>query len=228
MIKTYKSLSLMMMGVAIISLSACDDSSKQNQEAAAPMAAETLDETINMAVVNAMAATAFATAQDSTTGAIFLTLQNAGAEDDRLIGATTSKSSVVEIHENVFDDETGVMQMRKIDGLDIPAAGEVELTPKGYHIMLMGLTEPLVEGTSFDVTLDFEKAPDVVVPVSVVSAGGQEVAHDHGDMNHEDHEHDDHNHGESAVEESQTTPEEIAPMIEEISEDPTTDEQSAQ
>ena len=48
----------------------------------------------------------------------------------------------------------------------------IEMKPGGYHIMLMGLAEPLKEGDEVDLTLTFEKAGEVKVTARV---GG--VAH---------------------------------------------------
>lgn len=44
------------------------------------------------------------------------------------------------------------------------------LAPGGYHVMLIGLTGDLTEGMTFDLTLTFEKAGDVIIPVTVQRA----------------------------------------------------------
>ncbi|MFZ8900881.1 MAG: copper chaperone PCu(A)C [Ilumatobacteraceae bacterium] len=41
------------------------------------------------------------------------------------------------------------------------------LKPGGYHVMIFDLVAPLEIGQTFDVTLTFEKAGDVIVPVEV-------------------------------------------------------------
>jgi copper(I)-binding protein len=100
------------------------------------------------------------------TGAAYMTIANAGAAADRLIAGQTSVAEVVEIHEIV--PEGDVMQMRPIEGgLEVPAGGSVTLEPGGYHVMLIGLSEDLVAGMTFDLTLTFEQAGDVVVQVVV-------------------------------------------------------------
>jgi hypothetical protein len=66
-----------------------------------------------------------------------------------------------------------VMKMRPITGLDIPAGQPVTLKPGGEHIMLMGLNQPLHEGQSFPLTLDFEKAGPRTVTVTVEKAGAR-------------------------------------------------------
>jgi hypothetical protein len=66
-----------------------------------------------------------------------------------------------------------VMKMRPISGVDIPAGQPVSLKPGGEHIMLMGLSQPLREGQSFPLTLDFEKAGPRTVTVTVEKVGAK-------------------------------------------------------
>jgi copper(I)-binding protein len=101
-----------------------------------------------------------------STGAAYLTIQNTGAEADRLTGAETDVAQVVEIHE--VKDVDGVMQMSPLkDGLEIPAGETVELKPGGYHIMYAGLKEDLTVGKTYALTLHFEHAGDVEITVEV-------------------------------------------------------------
>jgi copper(I)-binding protein len=64
-----------------------------------------------------------------------------------------------------------VMKMRQVDGIDLPAGKAVSLKPGGYHIMLTGLAKPLKEGDTFPLILDFAKAGDRQVNVSVEKIG---------------------------------------------------------
>lgn len=100
------------------------------------------------------------------TGAAYMVIRNAGAEDDRLTGGTTMVAEAVEVHEVV--DEEGLMKMSpRPEGLVIPAGGEATMAPGGYHLMLIGLTEDLTNGMTFEITLSFEQAGEVTVPVTV-------------------------------------------------------------
>jgi copper(I)-binding protein len=102
----------------------------------------------------------------SGTGAAYMVIASAGDEDDHLVGGATEVAEVVEIHEIV--DQAGVMEMRPLaEGLTIPANGEVVLEPGGYHVMLIGLTESLEPGMTFELTLAFARAGEVTVPVAV-------------------------------------------------------------
>ncbi|WP_323033104.1 copper chaperone PCu(A)C [Paracoccus sp. (in: a-proteobacteria)] len=110
----------------------------------------------------------------------FLTIANGGA-DDRLVSASVDFAGRAEIHEMAMDGE--VMRMRQLpDGLPIPAGATVELKPGGYHLMFMELKQPLVEGEVVNVTLSFEKAGDVSLPLTVGprNAGATQHGGGHG------------------------------------------------
>ena len=66
-----------------------------------------------------------------------------------------------------MDMDMGAMVMQQIMALDLPAGETVSLEPGGYHVMLIDLAEPLAEGDTFNVTLDFAEADDLTVEVVV-------------------------------------------------------------
>ncbi len=78
----------------------------------------------------------------------------AAAAETALVAASSPVAKIVEIHEMKI--EGGVMQMRAIDKLALPAGKPVELKPGGYHVMLMGLTQPINAGDTVPITLTFE------------------------------------------------------------------------
>lgn len=98
------------------------------------------------------------------TGAAYVSLMAHG-EADRLIAVSTPAAKMAGLHETVLQD--GVMKMQHVDALDIPANGQLRMKPGGYHIMLMQLAAPLKSGTSFDLTLTFEKAGTTTISVPV-------------------------------------------------------------
>ena len=73
------------------------------------------------------------------------------ASEARLVGAASPAAKVVEIHEMAMAD--GVMRMRAIDALPLPAGKPVELKPGGYHVMLIDLVKPLSPGEQVPITL---------------------------------------------------------------------------
>ena len=99
------------------------------------------------------------------TTAGFMLIRNAGAEDRRLLKAESPAAGVVELHSHINDN--GVMRMREVAGIAIPAHGQTELKPGGYHIMLMGLRDPLVDGRIASFTLTFEKAGPISVHAAI-------------------------------------------------------------
>jgi copper(I)-binding protein len=106
-------------------------------------------------------------------GAAYLTITG-GSTDDRLVGASTERASMAHLH--TMEDSGGIATMRPVDGIPVPAGRKVVLAPKGTHIMLMGLTRPLVAGETFPLNLRFEKAGEQTVRVSVRAAGETEPA----------------------------------------------------
>ena len=163
-----------------LTLAGCDENKTQDT-ADAGAAQSTLPATtadpippaapIAQTPVAATNAYAYATALGATTGAIFVTLNNPNAVADKLIGVRTNKSPRAEIHESFVDEADGTMQMRPVTAVDVAPGQPVELKPAGYHIMLIDLGEPLVEGQTFEATLTFQNAGDVVVPVSITAPG---------------------------------------------------------
>ncbi len=109
--------------------------------------------------------------------AAFMVFDNKGAAD-KLISVTGDVAREIQIHSMIT--EAGVMKMREIKSLDIPANGKAELKPGGYHVMLIGLKDGLKEGTKFPLKLKFEKAGEVTVQVTAEKPG----AHDHSGHKH--------------------------------------------
>ena len=121
-------------------------------------------------------------------GGLFLTIVNTGSAD-RLTGAASPAVGKAELHESIQDK--GVMKMRPVAVLDIPAGGTVQLAPGGYHVMLMGLKQSLTAGGQLPATLSFEKAGRIEITATVVKAGagapsgpnmGHGMGHDMGHM----------------------------------------------
>ena len=114
-----------------------------------------------------------ATPKGATIGAGYMKITNTGTESDRLVGGSVSFAQRFEVHSMTM--EQGVMKMREVkDGLEIKPGETVELKPGGYHVMFVGLKEPLKQGADLSVTLKFAKAGAVEVkyPVAAVGAGG--------------------------------------------------------
>lgn len=101
-------------------------------------------------------------------------MQLTSTVDMTLVGAASPAAKIVEIHEMAVDG--GVMRMRAVDKLALPAGKAIDLKPGGYHVMLIDLAQPLKEGDVVPVTLTFaDKAgkkitQEVKVPVRALTA----------------------------------------------------------
>ncbi|MDT0267164.1 copper chaperone PCu(A)C [Streptomyces sp. DSM 44915] len=104
----------------------------------------------------------------------FLTVHNAGDADDTLLSASSELAGTVEIHQTVDN------AMRRVDGLPVPAGGELLLERGGAHLMFLDLTEAPVEGDTVSVELRFEVSEPLTVEVPVASATHTGADHDHG------------------------------------------------
>ncbi len=103
-------------------------------------------------------------------GGFIKAIKNNGDTPDQLIAARTSAAASVELHQMSMDG--GIMRMREVSAIEIPAKGQVELRHGGvatYHLMLMGLKAPLKDGDRFALTLVFKKAGEKEVMMSVQS-----------------------------------------------------------
>jgi copper(I)-binding protein len=92
----------------------------------------------------------------------YATLVNPG-RSPTLIGA--SEVAAAEIHESY--QESGMMMMRPVKKLDVPAGKKVELKPGGYHIMLLNLKRDLKAGTVVKLTLQFQNAGKIPVNAEI-------------------------------------------------------------
>lgn len=101
------------------------------------------------------------------TGVVYLTITNEGETDDALVSVSTDRAGLAAIHETRVQDEIAVM-MPHDGALEIPAGESVLLEPSGLHIMLVGLTDDIRLGDTFDVMLTFEEAGEVTLPVTAV------------------------------------------------------------
>lgn len=96
----------------------------------------------------------------------YITIQNRGAEDDRLISASSPRAGSVELHSMEMVDN--VMRMRQIEGgVVVPAGGEAVFAQGGDHLMFMGVTQPFVAGEEIPVTLVFERAGELTIAMPV-------------------------------------------------------------
>lgn len=101
-----------------------------------------------------------------TTAAVAFTVVNTGTEPDRLLGASSEIGGDAAVVERTGNGQDAVTRPLT-GGLPIPAGASVTLDPDGAHLLLTGVSQPEGKGDAFRVTLRFERAGEVEVPVQV-------------------------------------------------------------
>ena len=101
--------------------------------------------------------------------AAYLTLCNAGAEADALIGVAAPSARAVELHETTRSAD-GVVKMSPVEKLDLAPSTPAALAPGGAHIMLIGLTEALEAGATATITLEFENSAPMTIEAPIRDA----------------------------------------------------------
>lgn len=98
--------------------------------------------------------------------AAYFTLRNGRVDSVRLGSARTDVARVAEVHQSF--EENSVMRMRPVvDGIEVAPGETVAFEPGSYHIMLIDLQRPLVEGDRFSLLLTFGEAGERTVEVEV-------------------------------------------------------------
>jgi copper(I)-binding protein len=98
-----------------------------------------------------------------------------------LVGGTSPAAERLELHTMAMQE--GVMVMRRVPEINVPAGQTVSLKPGGLHVMLIGLKAPLKEGQSVPLTLQVRDAAGQVKEMQVEAqvrrerAGGMQHAH---------------------------------------------------
>lgn len=108
----------------------------------------------------------------------FMTLHNTSRKEVRLVRADSPVAKSVELHTHLI--ENGMMAMRRIPEMRIPAGGALVLEPSGHHIMLIDLKAPLRAGALVPITLTFSDGSSRGVEVEVGGAhAAQHAVHAH-------------------------------------------------
>lgn len=107
--------------------------------------------------------------------ACYITLTS--STGDRVTSVISPRAAQSQLH--AVSTEGGVMSMNEMpDGLELPAGQPVALAPGGDHIMLMGVTVPLVEGDLVPLAITFESGAQIALEAPVrADAPGGEPAH---------------------------------------------------
>lgn len=104
---------------------------------------------------------------DRDVTAAFMTIVNDSETDNALLTASSPAAEKVELHQHTHSD--GMMRMRQVERIEIPAQASAVLEPGGYHMMLTGIKPELREQESIDIDLNFANGETVKVAAEVRS-----------------------------------------------------------
>lgn len=110
------------------------------------------------------------------TGA-FMVFQNPGAKMVKVLKVDSPVAKVSEMHTHL--NEAGVMKMRPVAAIEIPAKGEAVLKPGSLHVMLIDLKVSLKEGEIVPLTFSFDDGSTKKVEAKVVRPQSMPMQHKH-------------------------------------------------
>lgn len=102
--------------------------------------------------VNAANAWVRPPAPGQTTASAYVELTS--TRDAALVGAGSAVAARVEMHSMTI--EGGVMRMRALPRIELPAGQTVKLAPGGIHLMLFDLKQPLKAGSTVPIVLSVQ------------------------------------------------------------------------
>jgi len=88
-----------------------------------------------------------------TVAAGYLEIHNRGEQARTLLGAQSPNASRVEMHAMLHED--GMMRMREVEVIEVPAGGTAKLESGGLHLMLFDI-DAAEAGNHVPVTLTFD------------------------------------------------------------------------
>ena len=115
-----------------------------------------------LTVKNAWARTPLAP-QNNT--AVYMVLENPSAMPRSVVSVTTQDAERAELHEVRM--EGGMMTMMPTKEIAVPAKGNVELKPGGFHVMLFALKKPVKPGDQVNIVLTLNDGATVPVAATV-------------------------------------------------------------
>jgi copper(I)-binding protein len=127
------------------------------------------DEIVEVDGLAVIEAWARPTPTGASEAAIYITIENRDAPDDRLIGVSSERCMVMAPHLTTIANDIASMTETDEDDdvLGLETGGRVVMEPNGLHAMCLGLTDPLASGDEFDVVLQFHAHDPIAVPVTV-------------------------------------------------------------
>jgi len=95
----------------------------------------------------------------------------------KLIKVESPITNNAELHDMKMKD--GVMEMRAVDAIVIPANKLIDLKPGGLHVMLIKVNKPINKGDNVPLTLTFENEAKKTFTLDVKAKGQDKDSHSH-------------------------------------------------
>jgi len=116
--------------------------------------------------------------------AAFMTVKNETSKDINIVKASSKVAKYVELH--THNMKNGVMKMYQVPQITVPKNGKVVLQPGGFHVMLIGLYQPLKKGESVTFTLELAngETKTITAPIKSVMGGMKHKNMGHHNMKH--------------------------------------------
>ena len=133
-------------------------------------------ETVTTDSIELLNASARATLPGMSSSAAYMTIRNGGRQPVQIQELECPLALKSELHTTEMSN--GLMSMRRVDNLPINPGEVVELKPGGYHIMLMGLKQPIAANSEIPIIITFSNGVQkTVMAQTVEEVEGQHMAH---------------------------------------------------
>jgi periplasmic copper chaperone A len=101
----------------------------------------------------------------------YFRLVNTGAQPVVVVGVSSDRAPTVEMHTHAH--ENGMMRMRQVNQVTVPAGDNLAFEPGSFHLMLLDLPAPLKPGETITLKLKCADGTTVTVvsPVKTISEG---------------------------------------------------------
>ncbi|MDA5194657.1 copper chaperone PCu(A)C [Govanella unica] len=109
--------------------------------------------------------------------ALYFTVTNSGKTADELQSIATPAAKTAQLHQTLH--ENGVMSMKKVETVEIPADSVTNFAPMGLHVMLFTPDASLVPGAKIPVTLTFKTTGPLSIEAEVKAGKPAADSHKH-------------------------------------------------
>ena len=92
-----------------------------------------------------------------------------GEKPVKLLRVTSDGAMRIEMHESI--EQNGMMTMKAIDSVDVPATAKVKFAPGGKHLMIFDINPAILEEGKMSMTLLFSDGERLIVDAPIQKGG---------------------------------------------------------